>query len=230
MAQGLPLIRPIALESIAEVANRPIVIARKLNLAMELSVASFSDPSLIGDDAARLTLRILNGESAANIPIVLGNYTKPMFDWRQLTRWGISESQLPPGSEIRFRVPGIWEQYRWYVIIALVIMAVQFALIAWLIFERRRRRIAETELLLRLCEVIHLNRSATAGALSASIAHELNQPLGAILSSAEAAELYLNANPPNLERVKAILGNIRRDDQHAADIIGHLRGLIEREE
>ena len=52
-------------------------------------------PSLIGDDAARLTLRILNGESPASIPIVLGNYTKPMFDWRQLTRWGISEVPAP---------------------------------------------------------------------------------------------------------------------------------------
>ena len=53
--------------------------------------------------------------------------------------------------------------------------------------------------------------TATASALSASIAHELNQPLGAILSYAEAAELYLKADPPNLERVEQILANIRRD-------------------
>ena len=185
-------------------------------------------PSLIGDDAARLTLRILNGESPANIPIVLGNYTKPMFDWRQLTRWGISESQLPSGSEIRFREPGIWEQYRWHVITALVIIALQLALITWLLIERRRRRMVEAKLLLRLAELAHLNRSATAGALSASIAHELNQPLGAILSSAEAAELYLNASPPNLDQVKTILDDIRRDDQHAADIISHLRGLLKK--
>jgi C4-dicarboxylate-specific signal transduction histidine kinase len=48
------------------------------------------------------------------------------------------------------------------------------------------------ELRRRLLEVIHLNRTATAAALSASVAHELNQPLGAIQSYAEAAELYLN--------------------------------------
>ncbi|MGO9699191.1 MAG: sensor histidine kinase, partial [Xanthobacteraceae bacterium] len=73
-----------------------------------------------------------------------------------------------------------------------------------------------------------LDGTATAGALSASIAHELNQPLGAIQSSAEAAELYLKADPPNLERVEQILANIRRDDERAAEIISHLRGLLKR--
>ena len=80
----------------------------------------------------------------------------------------------------------------------------------------------------RLLEVIHLDGTATAGALSASIAHELNQPLGAIQSSAEAAELYLKADPPNLKRVEQILANIRQDDQRAAEIISHLRGLLKR--
>ena len=216
----------MALEAIAEVANRPIVNNTETQLGHGAVGGLILRPNLIGDDAARLTLRILNGESAANIPVVLGDYAKPMFDWRQLTRWGIRESQLPPGSEIRFRVPGIWEQYRWYVLTALFIAVLQLVMIIWLLVERRRRHIVELNLRHRLAEVIHLNRSATAGALSASIAHELNQPLGAILSNAEAAELYLEANPPNLERIKTILGNIRRDDQHAANIIIHMRGLL----
>jgi signal transduction histidine kinase len=80
----------------------------------------------------------------------------------------------------------------------------------------------------RLLEVIHLNRTATAGALSASVAHELNQPLAAIQSSAEAAELYLKAEPPNLARVEQILAHIRRDDQRASEIISHLRGMLKK--
>jgi signal transduction histidine kinase len=120
----------------------------------------------------------------------------------------------------------MWEQYRWYVIIALAIIAFEFALITWLVIEHRRRLIAQTELLRRISEVIHLNRSGAASALSASITHELNQPLGAILSSAEAAELYLNADPPNIERAKKSIRNIRQDDQRAADIISRLRGLL----
>jgi signal transduction histidine kinase len=77
-------------------------------------------------------------------------------------------------------------------------------------------------------EVIHLNRTAVAGALSASVAHELNQPLGAIQSYAEAALLYLQADPPNVARAHDILGNILRDDQRAAKIIAHLRSLLKK--
>ena len=71
-----------------------------------------------------------------------------------------------------------------------------------------------------------MNRTAAAGVLSASFAHELNQPLGAILSNAETAEALLSANPPDLDQLKEILADIRRDDQRAAEIINHLRGLL----
>ena len=91
-------------------------------------------------------------------------------------------------------------------------------------------REAEAEQRHRLLEIAHLNRVAEAAALSASIAHELNQPLAAILSNAEAAELCLERNPPNLDLVKEILADIRRDDQRAADVIRHIRGLLRRNE
>ena len=107
-------------------------------------------------------------------------------------------------------------------------MLLQAALIAWLLFERHRRRRAELELRGRLLEVIHLNRTAAAGALSASFAHELNQPLGAILSNAETAEVLLAANPPDMGQLKDILADIRRDDQRAAEIIRHLGGLLKK--
>ena len=217
-----------ALADLADVANRPIVISPEPQLGSGAVGGLILRPGLVGDDAARLALRILNGESPSNIPVVLGNYLKPIFDWRQLVRWGISESQLPADSEVRFRQPSLWDQYRWLVIATLAVVLAQAAMIAWLIFEHRRRRIAEVELRRRVLEVIHLNRTATAGALSASVAHELNQPLGAIQSYAEAAELYLKAEPPNIERVQRILADIRRDDQRAAEIISHLRGLLKK--
>ena len=202
---GVAFDPPAALAAIAEVANRPIVISTEPQLGSGAVGGNIFRPGLVGDDAARLALRILNGESPGNIPVVLGSYARPMFDWRQLARWEIAESQLPPDSEIRYRRPSLWDQYRWLIIATVAAMLAQAAMIALLIFERRRRRIAEIELRRRLLEVIHLNRTAVAGALSASIAHELNQPLGAILSNAEAAELYLKAKPPNLERVEQIL-------------------------
>ncbi len=81
----------------------------------------------------------------------------------------------------------------------------------------------------RLHEVIHLERVAAVGAISASVAHELNQPLGAILLNAETAELLLSANPIDRDRLRAVLTDIRQSDQRAGEIIAHLRGLLRKE-
>jgi signal transduction histidine kinase len=79
-----------------------------------------------------------------------------------------------------------------------------------------------------LLELVHMNQSATAGALSASIAHELNQPLGAILSNAEAAEAILKGKAPDLNLIQQILADIKDDDQRAGDIIQRLRGMLKK--
>jgi signal transduction histidine kinase len=152
----------------------------------------------------------------------------PIYDWREMRRWDISEARLPPDSVVQFREPTVWQRYRWQIVALVTIMFTQAAVIAGLFLERRRRRIAELQVRQRLMEVLHLNRIAVAGALSASVAHELNQPLGAIQSNAEAALLHLKAEPPNVTRAQHILGNILRDDQRAAKIITHLRGLLKK--
>lgn len=74
----------------------------------------------------------------------------------------------------------------------------------------------------------HATRLALLGELTASIAHEINQPLGAILSNAEAAEMLLNAG--KLDQVGQILADIRRDDLRASEVIQHVRGLVGRRE
>ena len=75
-------------------------------------------------------------------------------------------------------------------------------------------------------ELAHANRVATVGQLSASIAHELNQPLGAILSNTETAELMLGSPTPNLEEIKTILADVRHADVRASEIIDRLRRLL----
>ena len=77
-----------------------------------------------------------------------------------------------------------------------------------------------------MAELAHLNRQTTAGELLASIAHELNQPLGAILSNTETAELMLNSPTRNDEEIKTILADIKRADQRATDVIQRLRRLF----
>ena len=96
--------------------------------------------------AARVALQILNGSPASSIePVFLGP-AAPEYDWRELRRWNINESRLPPGSVVQFRSPSLWEQYRWYIIGALAIITVQALLIVGLLLHRARRRRAEKEL------------------------------------------------------------------------------------
>src|ERR1044072_1601542 len=80
----------------------------------------------------------------------------------------------------------------------------------------------------RLLEVIHLDRVAVVGAISSSIAHELNQPLRAILLNAETAEVLASADPIDRDQLKEILADIRKSDQRAGDIIAHLRRLLKK--
>jgi signal transduction histidine kinase len=68
---------------------------------------------------------------------------------------------------------------------------------------------------------------ALIGELTSSIAHEINQPLGAILSSADAAEMLLDSSPAPLDGVRRILVDIRKDDIRANDVIRHIRTLLQ---
>ena len=100
------------------------------------------------------------------------------------------------------------------------------AIITWLVIEHRRQHFAEAEANNRRREVVRLNRFTTANVLSSSIAHELNQPLGAILSNTEAAQMLLKASPPDLAQIGEILSDIIRDEQRAGEIIVGLRNLL----
>ena len=88
----------------------------------------------------------------------------------------------------------------------------------------RRRAGQEVQDLRR--ELARVDRVNMLGQLASALAHELSQPLGAILRNAEAAELFLKMSPPDLEEIMAILGDIRKDDQRAGQVIDRMRSLM----
>jgi signal transduction histidine kinase len=92
------------------------------------------------------------------------------------------------------------------------------------------RKQAEQEIAQQRNEVAHLARVTTLGEISGSLAHELNQPLGAILANTDAAELHLQSQTPNLDEVRAILADIRKDDLRAGEIIHGIRAFLRRRE
>jgi signal transduction histidine kinase len=145
-----------------------------------------------------------------------------------MQRWGVRESDLPQGSEIRFRNPSFWEAYRWQVMAIMAFIMIQGGLITILLRERHGRNVAEAEARSRLTELAHVGRQAIAGELSSSVAHELNQPLGAILTNAETGELILESPVPDLDELREILADIRRDDLRASGVIHRMRSLLKR--
>ena len=217
-----------AVALIAETANRPIVVAAETFLAPGGTGVFVLLPSRIGEGAGRLALRILNGEPASSIAPAVGDAVKPVFNWLQMQRWGVSESNLPPGSEIRFREPGLWERYRWQTIAIAAALLIQAALISVLLHEWHKRNNAELESRHRMTELAHVNRHATAGELSSSIAHELNQLLGTILTNTETAELILSSPSLDLSELKEILADIKRDDRRASEVIHRVRSFLTR--
>jgi signal transduction histidine kinase len=173
---------------------------------------------------------VLEGASPAALRLPAVMPRRLHLDWRELRRWGIQERALPPDAVLHHRPPTFLEQYWKEAIVAASVILVQTLLIGLLAAERRRRRAAESVERARLLELAHVSRVAVAGELTGSIAHEISQPLAAILSNAEAAEIILASGAGTRGELHQILSDIRRDDLRASEIVGRLRSLLARRE
>jgi signal transduction histidine kinase len=189
-----------------------------------------------GSKAAEIATRILKGEKPSDIPITEVSANVNMFDARQLRRWNISEVQLPADAVVRFREASFWEQYRWHVMVAIAIILAQAMLILALLFQHRRRNLAElareqaqAEVQQKRAELAHVSRVAVLGELTATLAHEVNQPLTAILSNSSAAMRFLDSPKPNLSEVRGALGDISEDSKRAGEIVRRLRDMLKRD-
>ena len=91
------------------------------------------------------------------------------------------------------------------------------------------RKQAEQETQLLRQEIAHAGRVSILGQLASGLAHEINQPLASILRNAEAAELFLQHPSPDLDEIRAILSDIRSDDERAGHVIDRMRGLLKRQ-
>ena len=181
---------------------------------------------------AAVAIRILNGEKAGDIKTPPTGFAAPIFDWRQMQRWGISESNLPAGSTMYFREPPAWQRYSWQILLVTAIVLVQAGLISVLLREHRRRKFSEVQSRQRMAELARVIRFSTAGELTASIAHEINQPLGSILTNAETADAILKSQRPGIAalpdivELKDIVNDILQDDRRATEVIRRMRSLL----
>jgi signal transduction histidine kinase len=224
---GMPQDEDTALAQLHAAANAPMFSYTDAYLGKGIVGGPLISGEEQGRDTVSVAARLLSGEPASDIrtpPISLG---RPEFDWRELTRWNIRESALPPGSRILYRQPSTWLRYRWALLSVAAVLVLETALIAMLLHERARRRQAEMSAHRHIAELARMNRRATVGELSASIAHELAQPLSAILRNTEAAEMILHGGSrSDFRELEDIMNDIARDQRRASEVIRRLRSLL----
>jgi len=155
---------------------------------------------------------------------------RAVVDARQLSRWGIPESRLPPGTEVMFRDVPVWRRYAWQIAAVLGVLLLESALVVALLLERRRRREAEAVARANQERIGYLNRLGTVAELSGSLAHELNGPLGAIVNNARAAKRFLLHEPPEVKEVRASLADIENSAERASLLIGRLRSVLRKDD
>lgn len=127
-----------ALTRLHAVTNAPIFTYSDAFFGHEIVGGRLLPVSEIGRQAAEVAVRILGGERAGDIKIPPVGVGAPKFDWREMQRWGISEALLPAGSVVEFRVPTVFQQYRWYIAAAAAVCLLQAVFILVLLLNRRR--------------------------------------------------------------------------------------------
>jgi signal transduction histidine kinase len=173
--------------------------------------------------------RILHGAPAQSFRLSPQVPGQPVFDWRELRRWGIPESRLPKDSVVRFRGPTLWGEYKLAILVSIGLLLLQSLLIVWLLVERHARHRAERESRRNLALAADANRRETMSALTASMGHELAQPLNAVQHNAAALQTMVAADSVTPEETREILADIEAGavlaiqifDRHRAMMRGH---------
>jgi PAS domain S-box-containing protein len=146
-AAGQVFLQDQALDQITRAADVPVYAIYASQIGHGVVGGRMTDSENLGQKVASLAQRILSGENAASIPIVLDDTSKDMLDWRQLKRWHMSENRLPPAAVEFFREPSLWERYRFAIVAVTSFCLLETVLILSLLLNIGRRRRAEKALL-----------------------------------------------------------------------------------
>ena len=144
-AAGVPHERQDALARLHAASNAPLFGLYESELGRGVVGGPYSSQRIRGEHIATATLRALGAPTKAQPQVDVVGFETPVYDWRELDRWGIDRDRLPRGSEIRFKPPSLWEQHRVAVLASTTAIVLQGALIAALLLQANRRLRAERE-------------------------------------------------------------------------------------
>jgi len=207
-------------------ANAPLFAGQSVYLGAGIVGGSLLSIDDLSRDTADVAVRLLNGESPGSVKVPPHVPGQPIFDWRELQRWGIAERRLPAGSVVRYRAPSLWQEYRYTMLGAMGALAIQALLIIGLLYQRRARQRAELDSRRNLALAADANRRQTMSALTNAIAHELGQPLSSMIHNAHALQRMIATDRATPETIGEILSDIRSEGIQATQIIDRHRTML----
>ena len=213
---------------ISEKANAPTFGIVSTYLGHGIVGGSLLSAENQGERFAKIALNILRDESIKNMEYMKDD-NLPMFDWRELKRWSIGENGLPAGSIVRYREQSIWDHHGGKIIGAILIIIAQFSALLILLSQRAKRSRAEKESQRLRDELAHVSRVLSMGEFATSLAHELNQPLAAIQSYAQAAQRFLSGSPPDFDELGKSLNGVVAGNRRAKEVVQRIRMTLEKE-
>jgi signal transduction histidine kinase len=212
---------------VSEKANAPVFGIGDTYLGHGIVGGSLLSAENQGKRFANIAVRLLRDKSAKDIES-MGTENRLMFDWRQLKRWSIDEKRLPPGSIVRYREVSIWEDHKGKIIGVIVIIFSQAFALILLLIQRNKRSRAEDESQRLRDDLTHVSRVLSMGEIATSLAHEINQPLTAIQSYAQAAQRFLRGDPPDIDEMGKSLHGIVAGSRRAKQVIQRIRRTLEK--
>jgi signal transduction histidine kinase len=232
--KNIPFSTPEAIEIIANNCNAPVFPMFDSFIKTKGGIGGFVlSYTEVGKETGRISREIINGVPPARIKVNEGRFYQDIYDWNQVKKWNlVGTGAIPANSTFYNKEYDFIHEYRWQLFILLLVLISETLLIVYLFkLNKRQKETArhkeETESVYR--ELIREDRLSTMVELTASLSHELNQPLTAILYSAQAGNRFLETEHLNPGQAREIFNNIIEDDKRAAELISSVRSLMKLE-
>ena len=229
----MPYYNPESVRLISQAANVPVFTYSDMGFgdgSVGGYILSFRKIGLVAGETA---IKLLNGTDPATIKINSRDLFDRMYDWRQLNRWGLAGSDLiPKDSRIMFDEINFFEKFRIIIIAAVFFLIIQSLLIINLVRLNRKQRQITGQLMEaenKYRELVREDRILRLSQIISSLSHELNQPLTAILSTAQAGIRFTDAGNLEPELMKELFSNIAEDDKRTASILSSIRAMLKLE-
>jgi signal transduction histidine kinase len=232
---GVPFTTPEAANLIAKISKVPFFILGSDSFpkdggAIGGYVINYYN---VGKEFGKAATQIIRGTDPKSIEVNLPSFYQYMFDWRELKRWNLLDSKaIPEQSTLLYQHHSFFSEYKRYIIGVIVFMAFQTLVIIYLVRAYRTQKKVKQQILENqemLNKIAREDRLAKMAVLTASLSHELNQPLTSILSCAQAGVRFLDSDKLDREQAKEIFKNIIEDNKRAGGIISSVRSLMKLE-